>query len=91
MQLMSCPRRLEGKIYDSTDPDLVRTQIAAFVDTYKIELSELLQPDLTEYKVGLDILIRITTNRLIDQPVVDVQRFLQQKAKTGCKGACIAV
>ena len=41
----------EGKIYDSTDPDVVRAQIASFIETYSIDLSELAQPDLLAYKV----------------------------------------
>ena len=41
----------EGKIYDSTDPDIVRAQIASFIETYSIDLSELAQPDLLAYKV----------------------------------------
>ena len=40
-------------IYDSTDRDLVRGQIASFVNTYRIDLSELAQTDLTAYKVRL--------------------------------------
>ncbi|KAH8115026.1 phosphatidylserine decarboxylase-domain-containing protein [Phellopilus nigrolimitatus] len=40
----------QGKIYDSTEPDVVRTQIASFVETYHINLSELAQPDLRAYK-----------------------------------------
>lgn len=42
----------EGRIYDSTEKDIVRTQIASFVETYKIDLSELVQPDLSSYKVN---------------------------------------
>ena len=41
----------EGKIYDSTDPDVVRAQIASFIETYSIDLSELAQPDLLAYTV----------------------------------------
>ena len=44
-------RTPEGQIYDLTSPDLVRTQIAAFVDTYNIDLTQLLQPDLRAYQV----------------------------------------
>ncbi|EJD05118.1 uncharacterized protein FOMMEDRAFT_105365 [Fomitiporia mediterranea MF3/22] len=40
----------QGKIYDSTDRDVVRGQIASFIETYHIDLSELAQPDLTTYK-----------------------------------------
>jgi len=40
----------QGKIYDSTDPEVVRTQITAFVTTYNINVAELLEPDLKAYK-----------------------------------------
>jgi len=40
----------QGKIYDSTDPEVVRTQITAFVTTYAIDLAELLEPDVKAYK-----------------------------------------
>ena len=42
----------EGLIYDSTDKDLVRGQIASFINTYQIDLTELAQPDLTAYQVS---------------------------------------
>ena len=42
---------LEGRIFDSTDRDVVRGQIASFIEAYHIDLSELAQPDLTAYKV----------------------------------------
>lgn len=35
------------------DPEVVRTQITAFVTTYNINVAELLEPDLKVYKVCL--------------------------------------
>ncbi|KAL5498145.1 hypothetical protein ACEPAH_2275 [Sanghuangporus vaninii] len=40
----------QGLIYDSTDRDVVRSQIASFINTYRIDLTELAQPDLTAYQ-----------------------------------------
>ncbi|KAI5119285.1 hypothetical protein M0805_008064 [Coniferiporia weirii] len=48
----------QGTIYDSTDEDVVRAQIANFVKTYSIDLSELAQPDLTTYKTFNDFFSR---------------------------------
>ncbi|TDL27023.1 hypothetical protein BD410DRAFT_879310 [Rickenella mellea] len=39
----------QGKIYDSTDPAIVRPHIHSFMETYHIDLTELLQPDPRSY------------------------------------------
>ncbi len=41
----------EGKIYDSTDPAIVQPHIHSFIETYHIDLTELLQPDPRSYMV----------------------------------------
>lgn len=45
----------EGKIYDTTDPKVVLPQIQSFIATYSIDTSELLEPDLKKYPVGISL------------------------------------
>ena len=51
LNVFCCFSYSEGKIYDSTDPEIVLHQIQSFVSTYSIDTSELLEPDLTKYPV----------------------------------------
>ncbi|QRW19661.1 phosphatidylserine decarboxylase family protein [Rhizoctonia solani] len=40
----------QGQIYDREDPAIVQPHIQSFVETYEIDTSQLLQPDLNAYK-----------------------------------------
>ncbi|KAG9093742.1 hypothetical protein FS749_013836 [Ceratobasidium sp. UAMH 11750] len=40
----------QGKIYDRVDPELVQPHIQSFIETYEIDISQLLQPDVKAYK-----------------------------------------
>ncbi|CEL58331.1 phosphatidylserine decarboxylase [Rhizoctonia solani AG-1 IB] len=40
----------QGQIYDRQDPAVVQPHIQSFVETYEIDTSQLLQPDLNAYK-----------------------------------------
>ncbi|CAE6532114.1 unnamed protein product [Rhizoctonia solani] len=40
----------QGRIYDREDPAIVQPHIKSFAETYEIDTSQLLQPDLSAYK-----------------------------------------
>ncbi|KAG8937231.1 hypothetical protein FRC03_008251 [Tulasnella sp. 419] len=40
----------EGRIYDTEDPKLVVETISTFIETYKISLEDVLEPDIKAYK-----------------------------------------
>ncbi|KAH7330711.1 phosphatidylserine decarboxylase-domain-containing protein [Rhizoctonia solani] len=40
----------QGQIYDREDPTVVQPHIQSFIETYQIDTSQLLQPDLKKYK-----------------------------------------
>ncbi|KAG9124872.1 hypothetical protein FRC07_009935 [Ceratobasidium sp. 392] len=40
----------QGKIYDRVDPELVQPHIQSFIETYEIDTSSLLEPDVKAYK-----------------------------------------
>ncbi|CAE7078243.1 unnamed protein product [Rhizoctonia solani] len=40
----------QGQIYDRVDPAIVQPHIQSFIETYEIDTSQLLQPDLNAYK-----------------------------------------
>jgi phosphatidylserine decarboxylase len=44
----------EGKIYDRIDPAVVQPHIQSFIETYEIDTSQLLQPDVAAYKVHIE-------------------------------------